>query len=119
MANQKIKMTVAGMEFSVTTDDEPEYMTAIGEEVNQKVMRLLRENDNISVTMATTLAAMEYCDMYIKSESNSDNLRNQMKEYFEETAHIRAELGVARREAERLSAENQSLRERLQNRGIK
>lgn len=116
MANNKIHMTIAGVDYCITTDDDPEYMKALGEEISQKIQRMLRENDTLSITMAATLVAMEYCDIYVKSENNADNLRKQIKEYLEESAHIRAELEVSKRELERLSRENQSLRDRLQNR---
>lgn len=112
MANKKVQLNIAGLDYMITTDDDPEYMRMLGEEINQKILRMLRDNAALSVTMAATMVALEYGDAYSKSESNADNLRKQIKQYLEDAAHVRAELDVVKRENNRLSQQVVDLRSR-------
>ena len=113
MATEKVKHNIAGTEYNIRTDEDPVYIAALGNEINNKITRLMEDNDSLSVVMAATLVALDYCDMYVKAEDCADNLRKQIKEYLEENSHSRTQTDNARREIERLKKENAELKELL------
>lgn len=119
MEKNKVKLMVCGTEYSILTDDSAEYAAALGDELDEKISKTVKENFSISVTQAAVLAALEYCDLYKKAEKSADNLRGQIKDYLEDSARARMEVEVARREVERLSREVQKLQAKLAAEGKK
>lgn len=110
MEKNKIRLKICGAEFAIATPDEPAYVEKLGEEIDAKISRLVKETPRLSVTMAAVLTALDYCDCYKKSEESADHLRSQIKDYLEDSARARMEADVARREIERLNRELQQLR---------
>lgn len=115
MGKNRIKLVIGGVDYYISSDDEAEYLKEVADEVDKKMERVLKENNKISITMAAVLTALEYCDLYKKSEESADNLRVQIKEYLEDSARARMEADVARKEVERLERDAQGLRARLAN----
>ena len=113
MSMNRVKMSVAGMDFTITTDEDPAYMSALGGDLNNKINRILRENDNISVTLAAMLVALDYSDKFVKTEDSADNLRKQLKEYLEESSSSRLKTDSAKREIDRLNREIEALKAQL------
>ncbi len=107
---EKIKLTIAGSEYSLSTDDDVEYLTALGEEVNARIENIMRSNARASVTQAAVLAALEYADAAKKNEKDSENLRTQIQSYLEDAGKARTDAEISKREAERLAKELSALR---------
>ena len=119
MEKTKIKLMIGGSEYYITTDDDPEYLISLGAELDEELKKVFHESPNVSTTQAAVLLALQYCDLYKKSEKSADNLRGQIKEYLEDSARARMESDVAHREIERLNREMQALRMRLADNGKK
>ena len=113
MEKNKIKLSICGTEYVITSEDSGEYIFSVGREVDEKMTEVLKSNDRISVTMAAVLTALTYCDISKKTEQNCDNLRTQIKDYLEDSSKSRMEADEARREIERMKREIQMLRMRL------
>lgn len=107
---EKIKLTIAGETYNLTTDDDLEYMAGLGEEVDGKIMELVRNNSRISVTQAAVLTVLEYADMYKKSEATCENLRSQIQAYLEDAARSRTDAELAKREVAQLTKELKNLK---------
>ena len=65
----------------------------------------MQNNSRISVTQAAIVTALEYADLYKKSEITSENLRNQIQGYLEDAARARTDAEISKRECERLAKE--------------
>lgn len=113
MEKNRVRLTIAGVDYSIITDDSPEYTMELGAELDEKIHRALKENSYLSVTQAAVLAALDYADAFKKSEESADNLRNQIRGYVEDYSRAKLETEVARKEVERLNRENQDLRVKL------
>lgn len=105
MEKHTVKLNICGTDYYINTDDDVKYATDLGNEVDERLTKLLHENSRISVTQAAILLTLEYADMAKKSTDNADNLRGQIKEYLEDSARYKMEAEVARRDIERLSRE--------------
>lgn len=113
MEKNKIRLNICGTDYSITTEDDPKYVMALGDELDSYLTKTLRENNRISVTQAAILAALEYADMYKKAEISADNLRSQIKEYLEDSARSKMDAEIAKREVERLTRELQNVQAKL------
>ena len=109
MANE-IKLTVGGIDYIITSDDDEAYVRAMGEEMNGTLDALSRSHPYLSTTMVAVLTAMRFLDQSKKLTAEAENLRVQMKGYVEDAACARLETEEARREIDRLNRENRILR---------
>jgi cell division protein ZapA len=110
----KVRLTISGADYNLTTDDDVKYVEALGAELDARITKLVRENPRISVTQAAVLAALGFADEAKKAEMSAENLRSQIKEYLEDAARAKTNAEVARREAERLGKELAAIRARNQ-----
>ena len=95
MAKNRVHLKIGGSAYTVLTDDAPEYVEELAEELDKEMRSIIK------------------ADTCKKSTASSDNLRAQIKDYLEDSARARMEVDVARREIERLNREISSLRERI------
>jgi cell division protein ZapA (FtsZ GTPase activity inhibitor) len=114
MDKNKVKLRICGVEYSITTDDDIKYVQALGDELDLRMNKLMKENSRISITQAAVLAALEHADAAKKAEQSAENLRSQIQEYLEDAARAKTNAEVSRREAERLGKELSTLRARFQ-----
>ena len=112
MEKKKAKLTISGADYNITTDENLDYVRALGQDLDARISKTMRENSRVSVTLAAVLAALSYADEAKKAEISAENLRSQIKEYLEDAARAKTNAEVSRREAERLSKELAALRAR-------
>ena len=105
MSKSKVSINVAGMHFSLVTEDEPAYVEGLAKQLSDKIEALLADNANLSVAQAAILCALECEDDLSKHNNSSDNLRAQIKDYLEDAARARMEAENYKRELEKLKAE--------------
>lgn len=113
MGKNRIKISIFGTDYFVTSQEEENYVRAIGDAVEKRITETMEENGRVSVLMAAVLAALDYCDEAKKAMVSADNLRSQIKDYLEDSSRARMEADEARREIERMKKEIQTLRQRL------
>ncbi|MBR0113460.1 MAG: cell division protein ZapA [Clostridia bacterium] len=106
---EKIKLIIGGEYYNINTDDDPEYLEQLGKELDGKINALVQSNSRVSVTQAAVLTALEYIDLYKKSERDCDNLRTQIQAYLEDAARNRTDAELARREVAALKKELEAL----------
>ena len=114
MEKNKVKLNICGVDYFINTDDDVKYVQELGDELDLRLNKLMRENARISVTQAAVLAALEYADLAKKEEQSAENLRSQIQGYLEDAARAKSNAEVSRREAERLGKELATLRARFQ-----
>ena len=105
MAKTKVRVTIGGTDYSFMTDDNPEYVIQIAEQVDQQLDELMKRNKWLSLNKAAIYVAVDAQDRARQERSNAEHLRAQMKEYLADSARCRSETEEARREIERLRAE--------------
>lgn len=113
MEKNKVKINICKTDYTIVSEDTPEYITSIAKKVDEEMENILKNNTRFSVTMAAVLTALKYCDELSKSISDCDNLRNQMKNYLEDSSLSRFESDEIKKENSLLKKEIQSLRKRL------
>ena len=107
MEKNKVKLTICGAEYIIGSDEDSKYMIELGDEVDEKISTILKQNPRISVTQAAVLAALEFADSEKKAVVSAENLRSKIQEYLEDSAprdsHARG--GQACKRARRIQKE--------------
>ena len=109
MAN-KIRLTVGGIEYLVVSQEEESFVRKIGEDLNQKLDDIKRQNSFLSTTMVAVLAALDYSEQLEKCKRERDALALEVKAASEEAACARLDCEQARKEIDRLAGELAKLR---------
>lgn len=113
MEKVKVKIKIAGNEFTVLSQDDENYTYLIAEEVDKKIEEICTSNPQVSVTAAAMLAAINFCDSTHKFEKDTADLRQQIKDYLEEASKNKTELDELRKENQRLKKDIKTYRQRL------
>ena len=105
MEKKKVKLTICGAEYVINSGEKDQYMVELGNEVDEKITSILRQNPRISVTQAAVLAALEFADAQRKANMDAENLRSSIQDYLNDAGRARTECEIAVREADRIAKE--------------
>ena len=113
MAKNKVQIKICGATYSIITEDDAEYVEELGDFIDSEMKNISSQNPSLSSIQCAVLVALDQADACKKATASADNLREQIKDYLEDSARARMEVDVARREIERLNREISNLREKL------
>lgn len=114
MEQNKVRVTIGGIDYYLATEDDPAYIRNLAEELNENITALLHDHSRLSQVQASVLCALEYADRLRKTEESLDCLKAQIRSYMEDADKARKEAEISRREAERMTGELRSLRRGLE-----
>ncbi|MBQ7595098.1 MAG: cell division protein ZapA [Clostridia bacterium] len=113
MEKNKVRLIIGGMEFRLTTTDDVEYLKKLGDEVDERLSAVRKENPKLSVSRAGIICALQIADEMHKSEERSSTLRKEIQAYMEDASKAKTDAEVSRREADRLNKEIAELKNEL------
>ena len=113
MSKNKIKIVIAGNEFTVVTDENENSAVKTAEEVNESIAEVQRANPTASVTAAVILTALNYCDTIHEMKKEAEQLQQRMKQCLDENAEDKKTISELQRENEKLRADIDTYRKRL------
>lgn len=105
MATNKVRISVAGAEYSIISEEEPKYVKDLGRELDRAIVKIMKANNRISTTQAAVLAALEFADECKKATGTADRLREQIKDYLDDASNAKSKADIARHESEGLKKE--------------
>ena len=97
----KVEIRINGMDYTLLTEEQPEYVHKIAFYVDQKMKEIHSANPRLSTAMAAVLASVTIGDEYLKSVSAADRMRDQIQQYLEEGTADKLALEETRRECEK------------------
>lgn len=103
--NNKVKLTICGVNYFINTDESTEYTENLGKRIDERMSQILKSGSLITMTQAAVLVALEMADELAKSESSVENFRSQIKDYLEDSAKAKSERDYYKRELERYKTE--------------
>ena len=104
MEKQKITVSVAGKNYTLVSNDPPEFVRRVAAFVDRKLSETAAVT-NLPSGQAAVLTCFNLLDQNNKAESSADHIRGQLTEYLQDAARARIELEDANREIARLRAE--------------
>ena len=109
----RIKITLAGKEYTIQTEESGSYVKQLAESLNKKIEEFMQANESVSMTSASMLVALGLMDDCIKASSDKDNLRKQVIDYLEEATRSRTEITELKKELDALREKNAMLEMKL------
>lgn len=106
----KVKLTICGSNYIVSTTDSEEYVNQLAERLDNDMTEIMTQNPSASVAASAVISALSYLDELNKNASSTDNMRAQIKDYLEDAAKAKLDAEHARREVEKLTAELETLK---------
>ena len=110
----RVKVVICGKTYTLQTDESPSYMISLAKELDKRINAFLEENESAALPTAAVLVGLELMDESMKSVSDVDHIRAQIKGYVEEAASARIEADQLRRELTLLKRENENLKSDLE-----
>lgn len=120
MAATKVKLYIAGVEYSIITEDDVKYVQELGRDLDRTLTKVMKESPRLSTTQAAVLTALNYADECKMASESADRLREQIKDYLDDASNAKSkadwarhELEEAKRQLEALTIENGRLKAEL------
>jgi len=101
MVRNKVKLTIAGAQYSIITEDDVKYVADLGKDVDRAIAQTMKDNPHVSVTQAAVLTTLNFADEYKKASTTADHLREQIKDYLDDASNAKSKADWARHEAEK------------------
>ena len=108
-----VKLNICGTDYVVTTDETPGYMQELAAQLDTRIRNAMNGNERISMVMATVITALMQADEAKKAQMSADNLRKQLKTFFDDSNRTRVECESLRREVAQLRREKEELERKL------
>ena len=109
----KVTVTICGTDYVITTDENPGYMQELGAQLDARIRNVMNNNERTSLVMATVITALMQADEAKKAAQSADNLRKQLKTFFDDSNRTRVESEALRREVAQLRREKEELERKL------
>lgn len=97
---------VGGKRFTIVTDESEAYMKKLVERVDTRLKSIISSNPKLDKDSAAILASLDYCDEEYKLRQKLEDVKEQIKDYIEDTARLHKEIA-------RLKAENVILQDKI------
>lgn len=111
--SNKVAVTICGKSYVINTEDTPNYVVGLAKRLDKQISDMVAGNENISVTMAAVMSALNSMDETNKAAESIDNIRTQIKEYVDDAGRARMERDEAYREIDLLRTKISSLENEL------
>lgn len=105
MEKNKVRVSIAGVSYSLITDETAEYTNEIAAEIDAKMKELQGANPFMSSNQAAVLVAIEFADKAKKTEQVAEGYRSQIKDYLKDASEAQTERDFYKRELDRMRIE--------------
>ncbi len=114
----KIKVRIIGREYTLGTDNTPEYTKDLAEKLDARMNQMLSASKTLSGIDVAILCALDAMDEAQKATENADNIRLQLGEYVTSADKSRQSYETAKREISSLKKRIEELQEKLEAKNI-
>lgn len=109
----KVKVRIIGREYTLGTDNSPEYTRRLAEELDERMNTMLSETRTLSGIDVAILCALDAMDEAHKSGANADNIRLQLGEYVAAADRAQSSVETYKKEISSLKKRIEELEDRL------
>lgn len=102
MQKTKAKVKICNKDYTVVSNETPEYMHEIGVYVDKKMREFLQSSVSLTDSMAAVLTAINVTDEMFKAKQTVENMRTQIGRYIEDSSKSKHEADILREENENL-----------------
>ncbi|MBR6874558.1 MAG: cell division protein ZapA [Ruminococcus sp.] len=96
---QEVTVRIFNREYRLLTDETKEYTADLAAALNRRLEDLMKGKSTLSAQDGAALIALEACDDLFKTRSTLENIRSQIKVYFDDANNAKAAAANAEKEA--------------------
>lgn len=111
-----VTLNICGTEYIISSEENAGYMQELGVQVDTQIRNIMNTNNRISLVMAAVMTALDKADEAKKATQTADNLRKQLKSFFDDNNRSRSDADNLRRQIQQLQKEKQELERKLASR---
>lgn len=105
MDKNRVRLDICGVKYFICTDESVEHTEELGKMIDKKMSEILKATSFISANQAAVLVSLDLANELSKAQAETENFRNQIKEYLEDAAKAKSERDYYKRELERIKTE--------------
>lgn len=108
MEKNKVRVNIAGVTYSLLTDETAEYTQTLAAEIDEKMREMQGANPFMSTNQAAVLLAIDYADQAKKAEETAAGYREQIKDYLKDASEAQTQRDFYKRELDRVRTESKA-----------
>lgn len=108
MDKNKVTVFVAGHKLTLLTNETEKYVTDIASRVDTAINTMF-STTNMSKEKCAVMAALDFCDDEHKARTSLNEVKEQIKDYIDDSTKLRAENEALKAEVARLKGEKEEL----------
>lgn len=62
MNKNRVQVKIGGASYTIVTEDDPEYVENLAEQINSEIRSICNSNTSLSMTQAAVLVALDQAD---------------------------------------------------------
>ena len=111
---KEITVRIFGRDYRLLTDETEEYSRDLAGALNRRFEEITKGKSTLSAQDGAALIALEAFDDLIKTRSNLENIRSQIKVYFDDATNAKTRAEAAEKENAELKAKVEQLKREIQ-----
>lgn len=113
MMENRVKVRIIGREYTLITENSPEYTQNLAGKLDSKMNEMLSASKTLSGIDVAILAALDAMDEASKAAESADNIRLQIGEYMTSADKARQKFESGKKEISALQKKISELEEKL------
>lgn len=110
---KEITVRIFGRDYRLLTDETEEYSRDLAGALNRRFEEITKGKSTLSAQDGAALIALEAFDDLIKTRSNLENIRSQIKVYFDDATNAKTRAEAAEKENAELKAKVEQLKREI------
>lgn len=110
---QEVTVRLFNREYRLLTDESKEYTSELAAALNHRMEDLMKGKSTLTAADGAALIALEACDDLYKTRTTLENIRSQIKVYFDDATNAKARAEAAEKENAELKAKLEQLQKEL------
>lgn len=108
-AKNKVEIRICGKDYSIVGTETDEYIQRVGLYIDKKMTEILKNNSQLSTSMASILTAVNVADDYLKTNEALEKTKKELNNAVNELHRVRTELSQVTEECDILKIKNTEL----------
>ncbi len=110
---REVTVRIFNRDYRLLTDESPEYSNDLASALNRRFEEITKGKSTLTAQDGAALIALEAFDDLIKTRSNLENIRSQIKVYFDDATAAKARAEEAEKENILLKAKVEQLQKEI------
>ena len=110
---KEVTVRIFNRDYRLLTDETPEYSKDLAAALNRRFAEITKGKSTLTAQDGAALIALEAFDDLIKTRSNLENIRSQIKVYFDDASNAKARAEAAEKENAELKNKIEQLKKEI------